>query len=968
MRALLIIFLFGLLNNICYSQTKASISDVRNIFDEKGDYYFDKKEFKKSIVYYNMAYKQDANNYYSILRKAEAYTALELYEQAAECYRIIFKTNLYISNEYRLQYALLLLKNKDIKGFEKWMGNYDEIVYSEIHNYVSSNEVRAKMYKDSVVVVIENESILNTSESEICPSPNKDKIVFASSRKNLSGSAGTSDFNIFSASYLENGQLGKLNIFNKSLNSSQNESSIAFSYNTNSLYFTRGTTANLNLKTYLSIIPANPKDALDIKQFQIEGFSSVGHVSFNSKGNKIYFVSEAPGGSGGLDIYFSDFVGGKWIKPTNIGANINSNKDEMYPYLLNDSLLYFSSAGHNGLGGLDLYSVNLNQQNSTPLNLGNKVNSEYDDYALSFSEGGYTGYFCSNRPGGFGKEDIYRVHILDLKVKLAAFKFKKKTTIEKDKINLYLSNGEEYNITSEDKAGFDFTFLPEEPYIMVIQHENVAANDIIGNYKLSTDQKEKEFLNPKPIEKTEIKLQEGMKYQFTAGMKPLSNEYKSELNELSKDYQNSNDGGTIDLTALAKELLLTEGEIYTIQFVKDNNLVADNKNKGESGLIVNQQIVSVSGRSFFIVLPLDIQSNFNIKTDIAYIKETYKPNKVSKVVVDETPILKQEQVKQSEGFPILVNAESFTEVESGKKILATELSIVPGSMYMLSFNKIGGKKEEEVIVPLTKGVKYNLGSEVMSEKDYNNTLSQMVAGQNANNPNEELIDISVLSKELDVFTEKNIVFSLTPVRQFSTQTADTRSVLTTLSVDGRKYFVTTKQKLLVNLNLDQNRKVNIQTDLGYIKENFIPSTISINVDTTSFHTSDIGKDKNIITDPVFDVIVVNFDLREFVIRPDAKSIIENKVIQALKGDSRLYVTIKGYTDALGDAAYNEKLSKNRAQAVKDYLTSNGIGENRIRTFSFGASLALKEGENWKDMDEAELQKHRKVEIVIYLPK
>jgi tetratricopeptide (TPR) repeat protein len=190
MRALLIIFILGLLNSVCYPQTKANIYDVRNIFDEKGDYYFDKKEFKKAIVYYNMAYKQDANNYYSVLRKAETFTALELFEQAAECYRIIFETNLYISNEYRLQFALLLLKNKDIKGFEKWMGNYDDIVYSEIHNYVSSNEVRAKMYKDSSLVIIENESVLNTAESEICPSVYLDKVIFASTRKNLSGSAG----------------------------------------------------------------------------------------------------------------------------------------------------------------------------------------------------------------------------------------------------------------------------------------------------------------------------------------------------------------------------------------------------------------------------------------------------------------------------------------------------------------------------------------------------------------------------------------------------------------------------------------------------------------------------------------------------------------------------------------------------------------------------------------------------------
>jgi hypothetical protein len=104
----------------------------------------------------------------------------------------------------------------------------------------------------------------------------------------------------------------------------------------------------------------------------------------------------------------------------------NSLTNSSHISIVNDSILYFSSAGHNGLGGMDLFSVNLNQENSTPKNLGNDVNSQYDDYGLSFSTGGLTGYFCSNRPGGFGKEDIYRLHLLDIKVKLPAYKFKKK--------------------------------------------------------------------------------------------------------------------------------------------------------------------------------------------------------------------------------------------------------------------------------------------------------------------------------------------------------------------------------------------------------------------------------------------------------------------------------------------------------------------------------------------------------------
>ncbi|MGD2034187.1 MAG: OmpA family protein [Bacteroidales bacterium] len=961
MRTFILILLFGLFGTLCRSQD-ASVFDTRNAFDKKGDYYFGKKQFKKAIVYYNMAYNADADNYYSVLRKAEAFATLDLYDQAAECYRIVFETGLYVPNEYRLKFANLLLRNKDIKGFEYWMSRYNEIVFDETkrENYISSEEVRVRMYRDSSVVIVENEGILNTEESEICPVVYRDRLVFASTRKNLSGSKENDNYDLFSAKYLKSGQLGRLNRFNRNLNSGLDETSVFMDEKKNRLYFTRGASVHSNLETYVSGIPDGVFDALDINEFSVDGFGGIGHVSLNSDGTRMFFVSDAPGGSGGMDIYSSDRVGSGWSKPKNLGPEINSGKDELYPFVLNDTLLYFSSAGHNGLGGLDLYSVNLNRENAAPRNLGSKVNSTYDDYSLSFSPGGLTGYFCSNRPGGFGKEDIYRLQLLDIKIKYAAYRPRLRTSMEEGKINLYLSNGDEYNIAAEDNEGFHFSFQPEEAYKMVIRHENVLANDIVNNENLSATQRKKEMLNPRPIERTDVKLQQGMKYQFTAGMKPIGHDYKNDLSELAKSYRDPG-SNTIDLTVLAKELALTDGEIYTIRFEKDD--VQDGKAKEETSLFVNGQTIPVSGRSFFIVLPLDIESNFNIKTDIAHFKENFNPKKVGAVKMDAAPVYKKEEVAvQSKGFPVLVNTESFSDAD--RKIAASELAVIPGTMYILTLSKPGpgSGKDQEVVVPLTKGVKYNLGTKAPSKAEYNRALVQMTSGQaGSDDPNEELIDISVLSKELDILPDEDLVFNLMPAKKFASQATGAKDILTTLAVDGRKYYITGFQKLQVDLNLDQNRQVNIQTDLAYLQENFEPSTIAITTDTTSFN-------KDIITDPVFDVIVVNFNLNEYSIRPDAKSILENKVTEVMKGDSRLYVTIKGYTDPLGDEEYNERLSRNRALAVKDFLAANGIGENRIRTFSFGESLSLKEGVNWEDLSEAELQKHRKVEIVIYLPK
>jgi outer membrane protein OmpA-like peptidoglycan-associated protein/tetratricopeptide (TPR) repeat protein len=966
MRVLTFLLLLTFFIQPGFTQKKTGINDIRNVYDEKGDYYFDQKQYKKAIVYYNMAFKKDQNNYYSVLRKAEAFSALELYDQAAESYGIIFETNLYIPNEFRYKYALLLLNNKNIKGFEEWLGKYNQIVNEEISGYVSATEARAKMYKDSTIVIVENESVLNTNESEISPVIINDDVVFSSTRTNLAATSGNAYYNLFSATYLDDGRLGRLNRFNASVNSSESESATTFSNTQGLVYITRGAASKNNLKT-LKAYPVSNNEKMDLSEFSIPGFGKIAHPTFNSKGSIMYFVSDAPGGIGGYDLYFSEYSNGKWNQPKSLGNVVNSAQNELYPHLVNDSVLYFTSARDGGFGGLDLYYVKLNKKNPVAVNMGSKVNSEYDDFSLSFSQDGITGYFSSNRPGGFGKEDIYRLHYIGLKVKYAAYRFKRKSFMESDKINLYMTDGEEYNIASEDKTGFNFGFQPEEGYKMIIQHENAVASNIIYDTKLSAEERKQMFLQPSPIQKTEIKLQPGTRYQFTAGMKPLSNEYKTALKDMSGEYQNT--GSAIDLTALAKELFLKEGEVYTIRFVKDDSQTIPGKSKNETSLFVNNTTVPATGKSFFIVLPLDIQANFNIKTDIDHFKEAYNPKKVGSVKVDDAPVYKEVQVKESEGFPILVNTESMTEV-SKRKVKAKELTIVPGTMYILSLSKKleNTDQEIEIVVPLTKGVKYNLGTEGQSGAAYNKAISQMSAQQKSGATEGELIDISVLSKELDITSERNIVFTLMPAKQFAGQTSSTRNVLTTLNVDGRKFFVTDRHRLQVNLKLDQTKKVNIQTDLEFVKENFDASTIAMKVDNKSFTEEIKEKEKDIITDPVFDVIVVNFDLNDFTVRPDAKVILQDKVISVLNGDSRLYVTIKGYTDGLGDAAHNKKLSGQRAQAVREFLSNNGIGEKRIRTFSYGESMSLKEGQLWEDLSEEELEKHRKVEIVIYIPK
>ena len=139
---------------------------------------------------------------------------------------------------------------------------------------------------------------------------------------------------------------------------------------------------------------------------------SVAHPSMNKQGTMLFFASDMPGGFGGSDIYVSYKVGKRWTKPENLGDKINTEGNEMFPFYDNTTgYLYFSSDGHNGLGGLDIYEAEMMDSCTCSYvvrNLGSPVNSISDDYGFIFNKKHTNGYFSSNRIEGKGGEDTWK--------------------------------------------------------------------------------------------------------------------------------------------------------------------------------------------------------------------------------------------------------------------------------------------------------------------------------------------------------------------------------------------------------------------------------------------------------------------------------------------------------------------------------------------------------------------------------
>ncbi len=149
----------------------------------------------------------------------------------------------------------------------------------------------------------------------------------------------------------------------------------------------------------------------EIVPLSLDSTEAIGHPTISQDELIIYFSSDRPGGFGGKDLWvaFRESVAQPFGRPYNLGPLINTPGDELFPFLRNDTLLYFASDGHPGLGGLDIFYTTTDTANTwmVPVNLGVPINSTADDFAIIFNPVGEQGYFSSNRSGRRSKEDIY---------------------------------------------------------------------------------------------------------------------------------------------------------------------------------------------------------------------------------------------------------------------------------------------------------------------------------------------------------------------------------------------------------------------------------------------------------------------------------------------------------------------------------------------------------------------------------
>jgi len=393
---------------------------------EKGDYLFSQFSYARAIPEYQKMVEADFNSDYAHQRLAECYLLMRNFKKSIPHFEKVIE-NPNIPTDYYFKYGMALYSDGDSKGAAKWLKKYKKYNAndSRVKKFLKNGSLASVVFNSRERYDIKPASF-NSTESDFGVFIRGKQLYFASSRKDqIKGDVyGWNDepwLDLFVVN--ENDDLSVPVKLKGDVNSQYHESSLVFSTdykNDTIIYFTRnsyyknkkslGIEAELNLKIF-SAIQESGEWVVNRNLPINSDYYSTGHPFVTKNRKRLYYTSDRPGGYGGTDIYYSEFHerGGMGL-PINAGPIVNTEGNEMFPFLNEEGLLFFSSDGHVGFGQLDVYSTVLNEENEIVdiINLGNPMNTASDDFAYFEHEKGGTGYISSNREGGTGSDDIYR--------------------------------------------------------------------------------------------------------------------------------------------------------------------------------------------------------------------------------------------------------------------------------------------------------------------------------------------------------------------------------------------------------------------------------------------------------------------------------------------------------------------------------------------------------------------------------
>jgi outer membrane protein OmpA-like peptidoglycan-associated protein/tetratricopeptide (TPR) repeat protein len=613
------------------------------------------------------------------------------------------------------------------------------------------------------------------------------------------------------------------------------------------------------------------------------------HPAASFTGDTLYFVSDKPGGLGETDIYMTykktikkrnkrgDLeIIEKWMLPVNLGEGVNTAEREAFPYLANDEKLYFSSKGHAGFGGFDLFMTSMNQDYifEYSINLGANINSPKDDMSIIFKGDNRTGYFSSNRLSGTD-DDIFAFRRGNKQIRIDGeiMNMETKVYLENAKVNLK-SYDDNLTIFTNEEGEFSFKVKPGKEYTLKIRLRGYAPYE----YPINT-----------------VLLDDGEILPFLVKLRQLE-----DIPYMNVNHEQSIEEEIPDLSMYEPELSIVNAEIdlygYLPPAIPARNMVAGHIKK-----VVDEKQEFYRAK---MSKPEKGQAEAEYQSEEVLDVENIQPKLVAKQATNST------MESQTESMP---------------EVMQEAMPKLP--------KKTNAKKVKEELKPLIEEEETSLKTTRPKPERIEEAQTEV------NIPKKEteytMKEATVDSVKNDIPAKQTIPEAKTNMMFMDLDIIDEyRKPVESVLI----YLMNEKGNLLETFVADYQGKIDLelQADKTYMirleKGGFVTKTIMICTQGKKEKDS-IQKDVVIKKEQKKGSSNLRFDAIYFEkggAELNASAEVElSRVLNAMKRDSKMVIEIAGYTDALGDLEYNETLSKSRAMTTAKFLIRKGIEPTRV---------------------------------------
>lgn len=443
----------------------------------RGEYYDASKTYRK--IYNRLTKREERAQRGEVAYKmAECYRRLNMAARASAAYQNAIRYGVTDSMAVLRLAQSLHAEGKypaAIKSYEEFLakvpGNPEAVAGLEGARLASEMKANRTRY------VVRQSKLLNSRRADFSPMFNDDVLYFTTTNEKVTGEnrseiTGMKKGDIWMSKKNERGEWQRPEPVEGELNSEVEEGICSFSPDGSTMYLTkarREPNANTGVEIYTSQ-RSDAKWSAPVKfEITADTVSSYGHPALSPDGQWLYFTSDMPG-VGGRDIWRVN-VKERAGSLENLGPDINTVGDEMFPYMLTDSIMYFSSNGHPGLGGLDIFCATLGPDGHWSVkNMGVPVNSEADDFGITFDRKADhpSGYLSSNRGDGRGYDHIYTFELPDLKITISGW------VVDRDDepvpnavIRIVGNDGSNQKTVAKNDGSFSFPLQRGVSYVMM---------------------------------------------------------------------------------------------------------------------------------------------------------------------------------------------------------------------------------------------------------------------------------------------------------------------------------------------------------------------------------------------------------------------------------------------------------------------------------------------------------------------